>query len=319
MDNYEFVLEDTKAKIISVLSEYGDEEMAISYSGGQDSDVVLHLVYFLGFRPKIVHFETGLEFEATKNHIEKMIDSGYEIEKIKPTISIPKAKIKYGVPFINKRTSDYLQRLQKHSFDFVNDGHLSFDALYTKYPRCKSALMWWTDSNKSISKNIAYNKHLKEFLIKYDLPFRVSAMCCDTAKKRPIKKYNSMNGIKLNIVGLRRSEGGVRNNHKSCVSKGRNETLFFPLFWWTDEMKFQYMKQNNIVNSACYTDYGMKRTGCAACPLGRELEHELVVLEKNEPKLFNGVSKIFSDSIAHKRAYQKYKRNQPITKRGKYE
>ena len=58
----------------------------------------------------------------------------------------------------------------------------------------------------------------------------------------------------------------------------------------------------------CYTEYALKRTGCAGCPFGRDFEFELDVLEKYEPKLYKAVCNIFKDSYEYTRKYREYRK-----------
>ena len=43
-------------------------------------------------------------------------------------------------------------------------------------------------------------------------------------------------------------------------------------------------------------EYGLKRTGCAGCPYGRNFEEELEIMQQHEPKLFKAVNFVFKDS-----------------------
>jgi hypothetical protein len=49
----------------------------------------------------------------------------------------------------------------------------------------------------------------------------------------------------------------------------------------------------NVMHSKCYSDYGLKRTGCAGCPFSRDFEKELEIIQKNEPKLYKAVTAVF--------------------------
>ena len=63
-----------------------------------------------------------------------------------------------------------------------------------------------------------------------------------------------------------------------------------------------------IENSKCYTNYGLKRTGCAGCPFGRDFEKELEIIERYEPKLFKAVNNIFGDSYEYTRQYKEFRK-----------
>ena len=81
----------------------------------------------------------------------------------------------------------------------------------------------------------------------------------------------------MQITGVRRSDGGIRAAaYKSCFDE--NETgcdNYRPLFWYTDLDKKDYENGYGIIHSKCYTEYGLKRTGCACCPYGKGFEEEL--------------------------------------------
>ena len=110
------------------------------------------------------------------------------------------------------------------------------------------------------------------------------------------------------MVGVRKAEGGARATaYKSCFDQNIDgHDNYRPLFWYKDEDKEAYEKARNITHSKCYTEYGLKRTGCAGCPYGKDFENELEVIEKYEPKLFKAVNKIFGDSYEYTRKYKKF-------------
>lgn len=87
-----------------------------SYSGGADSDIMVHLIErtrkLYGFPPiKYVFFNTGLEMKAIKDHVKYTSEKyGIEIEEVRPKIGIVQASRKYGVPFVSKIMSAGLTR-----------------------------------------------------------------------------------------------------------------------------------------------------------------------------------------------------------------
>lgn len=300
---------DAVAKVKSVLSEYEGKEWRVAYSGGADSDTVLWLLRYVGFEPKSIFYNTGIEYKATLNHLDYMRSQGFEIEEIKAKRAVPTSNRIYGHPFISKLVSEMLSRLQKHNFDFQNHGPLSFAELYELYPNCKGALRWWTNTTKSPQTAIKNNRYLKEFLITYGLPFKVANMCCEGAKKLPVKEYSKKNNVSLWILGIRESEGGVRNGvYKNCYTKfnGQPYSIFFPLFWINNKQKGIIDKELKVKHSDCYEVYGLKRTGCAGCPFGRNFENELLILDKFEPKLGKGIVNIFSPSYEWTRKYREF-------------
>lgn len=288
------------------------ENIVCSVSGGSDSDVMLDIVWQCDKDNKVTYvwFDTGLEYQATKDHL-KFLEEKYGIKimsyrAIKP---IPTTCRQYGQPFLSKQASEYISRLQKHNFQFEDK---PFEELYKEYPRCKAALLWWCNMKESKSYNISWNKWLKEFLIENPPTFSISNVCCKYAKKDVAHKLIDDFGFDLNVVGVRKAEGGVRAGaYKSCFDengKGKKGTYdnYRPLFWYKDSDKQEYDENYNVEHSNCYTEYGLKRTGCAGCPFGKDFEFELDVIEKHEPKLFKAVNNIFRDSYEYTRKYKEY-------------
>lgn len=307
------VFVDTFQKLDSVMEQHVGKNIRVAYSGGADSDIVMHLLKLRGYDITGVFYDTGLEYAATWEHLDYMRSLGFNIEVIKARRPIPTSQRNYGYAFISKRVADMLERLQKHNFDFQQHGSLPFDVLYEMYPKCKSALRWWTNTHNSDRNNIKWNRYLKEFLIEYGLPFKVSGKCCDGAKKLPIKEYTKAHNIDLMILGIRRAEGGARaSTYKGCFVPKRAYTysMYFPLFFWKDEDRLLFEQVFDIRHSAAYHTYGLKRTGCAGCPFGLKFEEELDVMQHHEPKLLKGVSNIFGPAYGWTRKYKAFVQEQ---------
>ena len=287
--------------------KYQKELCAIS--GGSDSDVMLDIVYKSDKNNNVdyIWYDTGLEYQATKDHLEYLKEKyDIDIKVVKAIKPIPMVCKQYGQPFLSKRVSDYISRLQRHNFQWEDE---NFDTLYKKYPKCKTALKWWCNANgEKSSFNIDRNKYLKEFIISNPPTFNISFACCEYSKKKPAKDYIKNNHYGLNITGLRKAEGGLRATaYKSCFSEndsGHDE--YRPLFWYKDSDKIDYENAYDIEHSKCYTEYGLKRTGCAGCPFGRDFEYELEVIQKYEPKLYKAVNNIFGDSYEYTRKYREF-------------
>ena len=282
----------------------------VAVSGGSDSDIMLDLLHNLDVDKKIVYVwcDTGLEYEATKRHL-KELEEKYNIQIIplKAKVPIPMAVRKYGVPFLSKQVSEYIMRLQKHNFQWEDE---PFDVLYAKYPKCKGALRWWCNDFGENSKfNIAYNTYLKEFMIQNPPDFPISSKCCYFAKKSPVNSYVLSNGFDLTCTGVRKAERGIRASAYGSFftpSSVDGVAQYRPLFWFTKESKECYKKVQGITYSDCYEVWGLDRTGCAACPFGKNFEFELDCIEKYEPKLFRAVWKIFGKSYEYTRRYREF-------------
>lgn len=288
------------------------DNIVVSISGGSDSDIMIDMFTKCDTDKKVkyVFFNTGLEYKATKDHLdylERKYDIKIKREKaIKP---IPLSCKQYGQPFLSKFASEMISRLQKHKFKWEDK---SYDQLLKEYPKCKSAIDWWcNEKGEGSSFNISRNKLLKEFIISSPPKFRISNKCCKYAKKDVGIKYNKENDTKLNVVGVRKSEGGIRSTrYKSCFSSKTNTyDEYRPLFFFTDNDKLEYKKCFDITYSDCYEVWEMKRTGCVGCPYGRNLKQELEIIKKYEPKLYKAVNNIFKDSYEYTKKYYKFREN----------
>jgi 3'-phosphoadenosine 5'-phosphosulfate sulfotransferase (PAPS reductase)/FAD synthetase len=295
------------------VQEYNN--IAVSISGGSDSDIMIDMFTKCDDDKKVkyVFFNTGLEYQATKNHLD-FLEKKYniKIDREKAIKSIPTSCKQYGQPFLSKHVSEMMSRLQRHEFKWEDK---SYEELIKEYPKCKSALDWWCNTKGENSTfNISRNKLLKEFIILNPPNFKISNKCCKYAKKDVGLKYNKINNIKLNVVGVRKAEGGVRaTRYKNCFDKKIDSyDQYRPLFFFTDKDKLEYKNFFDVKYSDCYEVWGMKRTGCVGCPYGRELQQELELVKQYEPKLYKAVCNVFKDSYTYTEQYYKFREEYKI-------
>ena len=257
-----------------------------------------------------IWFETGLAYQAEKEHL-KYLEQRYDItiKHYKAIMPIPLTCRTIGQPFLNKRVSNEIARAQKHGFKWEDE---PFDVLIKKYPKCRQLLRWWTndwEGGHKSSFNISHNKLLKEFIIKNPPWFNISDLCCHYAKKEVALRCYKDGGYALSLYGVRKAEGGTRATaYKNCftdkTSKGTTE--YRPLYWWKDSDKKEFECRFGIIHSKCYTEMGLPRTGCPACPYGRSFEQELLLLKKYEPQMYKAVNNIFKDSYEYTRMYRQF-------------
>lgn len=293
------------------------DKIMCSISGGSDSDILIDLLQKYKDSSKItyVFFDTGIEFKATREHIE-FLEKKYNIEinRIRAVKPIPTCCREYGQPFLSKNVSERIERLQRHNFQWEDE---PLEVLLEKYPDCRSALRWWCNdftnsTGRESSFNIDYNRYLKEFIIENPPQFLVSNKCCHYAKKLVASRYKKSEKFNLNIFGVRKAEGGARRSaYKTCFNEGEDGIDDYrPIFWYLSDTKAKYEDHYGIKHSRCYTEYGLKRTGCAGCPYGRDLNDELHAMELYEPNLFKAVNNVFKDSYEYTRKYREYVKNQ---------
>lgn len=311
------------------------DKIMVSYSGGSDSDIIMSLFKHHNLLDKIifVFFDTGIEFMATKKHIDQKIAEGYNIIKIRAYKPVTLCAKQYGQPFISKYTSEMLERLQKFNFNFKDHGNFEYLDLIKIYPKCLSAIRWWSNyygskydiniknqtdykrADKS-SFNIARKKYLKEFLIEYGLNFRVSNKCCYYAKKKTSKDFEKDFKPDVLITGIRKAEGGVRARaHKACFVPKETASVWMPIIWWKDDFIKNYKEYKNLKLSDCYEVYNLKRTGCAGCPFGKDLQKERQILRDHEPNLSKGIENIFKDTYYWTEKFEEFRSKQVTIKK----
>lgn len=340
MDNNEFFEEYRKLKLNEILNDCRENANVVdmfvkadsiinnpkyksilcSISGGADSDVMLDALTKLDYKHKITYifFNTGLEYTATKSHLDYLEQRyGVTILRERAIKPIPLCCKEFGQPFLSKRVSDMMERLQNNDFKWEDE---PFDVLYERYPNCRSALRWWCNdwNGKHVQEygysmfNINYNKGLKEFLIQNPPAFKISSQCCSWAKKKVSKQYIKKHKIDLLIIGVRKAEGGARSSaYKNCFdpkNSHHNYDNYRPIFWFTDSDKKWYDEHFGIVHSDCYTKWGFKRTGCVGCPYNRRIEDEISVVAEQEPNMYKAINNIFSESYEYTKQYREFQK-----------
>lgn len=304
-------INNTMGKFASILADH--QSICVSVSGGSDSDIIVHIICtnFREYLPKI-HFlfaDTGIEYRATLQHLSDL-EEKYNI-KIEPVrgMPIPLAVRKYGVPFISKLFSDHFERLQKHNFQW-EDG--TMQELWSKYPRCKVGIRFWTNDWGEKSKfNINWVRLLKEFMIDRKPKTKFSSMCCYVSKKDPLVKRQKELKADLYITGERKAEGGARSGaHNSCFERSIKHEMdhYMPLWFWDDETKAYYKESQGIKYSDCYEVYGLRRTGCVGCPFAKTLWEELEIMKKYEPQCYKLCVNVFGDSYILRKEFELFRR-----------
>ena len=100
----------TENRITEWLNEYGEDGVYISFSGGKDSTVLLHIARRLYPNIKAVFVDTGLEYPEIRQFV-KMFDN---VDWIKPKMTFKQVIEKYGYPFISKEVSECVDGARKY-------------------------------------------------------------------------------------------------------------------------------------------------------------------------------------------------------------
>lgn len=307
-----------------------------SYSGGADSDILLHLIekarkIVPSLPPvKYVFFNTGLEMKATKDHVKEVAEKyGVEIETVRPKVNIVLATRKYGQPFVSKIMSQGIEGLQKKKipleiydeYNNAEDKEAKRKELRERFPGCESTINFLCCCNSkgeprpNIQLVINSSKYMLDFIKECPPDFKISAQCCNFCKKH--LAHEVQKDYEMIITGERRDEGGMRSvprsgeqNQAMCFTENANgQFRFRPLYYVSDKDKEWFKQTEGIRYSDAYEVYGMKRTGCCGCPISYRATDDLELIRPHEPNLVKAAWNVFGDSYRYRQKYVEYKRD----------
>lgn len=302
-----------------------------SYSGGSDSDIMLHLIEEVrktfGLAPiQYCFFNTGLEMEAIKRHVHETAEKyGVTITEHRPKVNIVQATRKYGQPFVSKIMSMGLEGIQKKNIPLeIADEYANADdkaakrmELSRRYPKCESTINFLCGCNSAgeprpdIQLVIGSSDYMLDFIKENPVPFRVSNKCCGYCKKD--LAHSIQKGFDMVITGERRAEGGMRSvprtdNTSMCFSEAADGKFRLrPLFYVTDADKAWYKAYHGIRYSDAYEVYGLTRTGCCGCSISARAVAELEKIRPYEPNLVKAAWNVFGDSYRYRQKYNEYR------------
>jgi len=304
-----------------------------SYSGGSDSDIMLHLIEsvrkIFGFPPvRYCFFNTGLEMDAIKRHVKDMEkEYGVAITEHRPKKNIVMSTREHGLPFISKIVSAGLEGVRKKGLPLsiaqeyadAEDKSAKRAELKARYPRSESPINFLCGCNSKgeprpdIQLVIGSSEWLLDFIIENPIPFRVSNKCCDDCKKAVA--HAAQKGFDMTITGERRAEGGMRSvprkgdeNKSMCFTKNsEGQFRLRPLFYVTNADKQWYKDYHKIRYSDAYEVYGLTRTGCCGCSISAKATEDLERIRAFEPNLVKAAWNVFGDSYRYRQQYNEYK------------
>ena len=311
-----------------------------SYSGGSDSDIMLHLIETVRRcfdLPPVEYcfFNTGLEMDAIKNHV-KEVEKKYNITitEHKPKKNIVLATHEYGIPFVSKIMSAGLEGVQKKNIPLsIADEYAEAEdkiakraELKQRYPGCETTINFLCCCNSkgeprpNIQLVINSSKWMLDFIKENPIPFKVSNHCCTCCKKDVANSVQK--DFDMVITGERRDEGGMRSvPKKDCTSMCFTETAggqyrLKPIFYVSDADKAWYKEYHNIRYSDAYEVYGLTRTGCCGCSISAKAIDDLEKIRPFEPNLVKAAWNVFGASYTYRQQYNEYKAKRRAEEKG---
>lgn len=256
--------------------EHFDGKVYVSFSGGKDSTVLLHLVRSLFPEVPAVFVDTGLEYPEVRSFV-KSFDN---VITLRPEIPFNKVITEYGYPVISKEVAQFIEDNRKNPNGYTAK---KFDpnSDYVKKYGSRFCLAKWN--------------YLK------DSDIKISSQCCRIMKKTPAKKFEKESGLKPFIATMA-AESNLRKQEyikKGCNSFESKRPASTPLGFWTEQDILQYLVENNLPYCSVYGEIkqdkngkyyttGAKRTGCMFCMFGVHNEkspNKFELMRETHPKL----------------------------------
>lgn len=277
----------TENRIRWWVDEYGEDGVYISFSGGKDSTVLLHLVRQMYPSIQAVFVNTGLEYPS----VGAFARSKDNVAVIRPEMSFKEVLLRYGYPIISKEVAECVSQARK--------GLESGNGYYLY----RLAKLQGTAVDKRGRKSL-YNQEKWKFLL--NAPFAISHICCNVMKKKPAKKFNRENNKKP-FIGTMAAESRLRKQQwmkNGCNGFDMKNPVSNPLSFWTENDILQYIQENGLEiadaygkvvfdEKTCkYHTTGCMRTGCVFCLFGITQDRERIAnLQIKEPRLADYVLK----------------------------
>lgn len=253
----------SEKRIHQWVEHFGEDKCYISFSGGKDSTVLLHLVRNLYPNIEAVFVDTGLEYPEIKQFVK-----GFDnVTIIRPKMMFNEVINKYGFPIISKEVAECVDQARKAR-------------VTGKYPYRLAKLEGTAkDKNGNLSK---YNCPKWKFLL--DAPFKIGSQCCSVMKKTPVHLFHRQTG-KVPFVGTLAEESRLRTQQylkQGCNGFDNKIPTSLPMAFWKEQDVLQYIYENKLNIAEVYGTVqhdkdgyfttGVNRTGCMFCGFGCHLE-----------------------------------------------
>lgn len=256
------------------VEHFGVDGIYISFSGGKDSTVLLHLCRQL--YPDLVglYSDTGLEFPEIRDFVQTFDN----ITIVTPKMHHREMLKKCGYPVVSKEQAEWIYRIRSGtSSGAIQKAFygLNLDGTPTRF---KLSEQW-------------------KYLL--NAPFNIGSGCCKEMKLKPIAEYVKKTG-RVPIMGTTASESALRAQkflQYGFYNLEGKKAQCTPMSIWTDEDVWEYIHRFNLPYCKIY-DMGYDRTGCVFCMFGAHLDKEpnrFQKLQRTHPDLWRYCMKPYDD------------------------
>lgn len=206
----------TQQRIREWVRHYGVNGVYISFSGGKDSTVLLHIARKMYPEIEAMFVNTGLEYPE----IQKFVRDFPNVRVVYPRKTFKQVMTEYGYPLISKTVPHSVGVLRRNP-----DGRVAHN-LFASEKRGPFAMFKW--------KPLA------------SVDFCLSEKCCDFTKKEPAHRYSRQSG-KMAITAQMACESAMRETQwlKSGCNAFDNETpVSNPMSFWIEQDILLYIKNH---------------------------------------------------------------------------
>ena len=256
------------------VEHFGVDGIYISFSGGKDSTVLIHLCRQL--YPDLVglYSDTGLEFPEIRDFVQTFDN----ITIVTPKMHHREMLKKCGYPVVSKEQAEWIYRIRSGtSSGAIQKAFygLNLDGTPTRF---KLSEQW-------------------KYLL--NAPFNIGSGCCKEMKLKPIAEYVKKTG-RVPIMGTTASESALRAQkflQYGFYNLEGKKAQCTPMSIWTDEDVWEYIHRFNLPYCKIY-DIGSDRTGCVFCMFGAHLDKEpnrFQKLQRTHPDLWRYCMKPYDD------------------------
>lgn len=256
-----------------------DGRAVVSFSGGKDSTVLLHLCEILKPDIKAMFINTGNEFPDIVYFVRAMRKT-HNIDIIRPKMTPREIWSKYGFPLVSKETADKIEKVRRN-------------------PNCKTSRNFLGLGEKT--KFIIPNRY--RYLI--DTPYCVSNKCCNVMKKATSHRYCKEHNV-FPIIGTMACESKMRETayvHRGGCNAFEGKIESNPLSIWVEDDIWAYIKDRNLKIADIYHK-GARRTGCVGCGFGAQFsnDHRFEVLYNLYPKFYEMIMNYENNGVKYRDA-----------------
>ena len=272
----------TQQRIREWVNEFGIDGVYVSFSGGKDSTVLLHIARQIYPDIPAVFVDTGLEYPEIREFVKKFEN----VTWLKPSMNFKQVIEKYGYPFISKEVSECVYGARKYLTELIASGTILQTDRQTDSTSTLTSTINFAELESTLKRKMAnreggsnerllillgklppkthktglipnkslYSQEKYKFFL--DAPFEISNKCCNVMKKAPAHKYGKETG-RVPILATMAEEARLRTQkwlQNGCNGFEMKSPVSTPMAFWTNQDILHYIKDNNLEICSVYGD-----------------------------------------------------------------